>query len=133
MLHFIPSRCWPPAFALILASAGMLAARDSTWLLCSDDSLALSAHEHRAPGGDGRETSLTLIFGVHEMRGVLRDADTGKVTLKRQATPDTKFAGQLSLDFEANTVALNGTLTIDGQPTKVKTTLECKQMSPELY
>ena len=126
------SRCWFSAFALILASAGMLTARDSTWLLCSDDSLALSAHEHRAAGGEGRETSLTLIFGVHEMRGVLADADTGNITLKRQGKPDTKFAGRITIDFDANTVALNGTLSIDGERTKVKTTLECKEMSPEL-
>ena len=126
-------RCWFSAFLLFLACAHVATARDSTWLLCSDDSLALSAHEHRAAGGDGRETSLTLIFGVHEMRGVLRDADTGNVMLKRPGKADTKFAGKIRLDFDANTVALNGTLSIDGEPTKVKTTLQCKQMSPELY
>ena len=132
MLKFIPSRCWFSAFALILASAGVLTARDSTWLLCSDDSLALSAHEHRGPGGEGRETSLTLIFGVHEMLGVLRDAESGTVVLKRQGNPGTAFSGKISLDFEANTIALRGTVSIDGEPTKVNTTLECKQMSPEL-
>ena len=126
-------RCWFSVIAFILASAGVLAARDSTWLVCTDDSLALSVHEHRAADGDGRETSVTLIFGVHEMRGVLRDAETGTVALKRQGKPDTKFAGKISLDFDANTVALTGTLSIDGEPTKVKTTLQCKQMSPELY
>ena len=131
-MSLLRPRWFTAASALFLASAGMLAARDSTWLLCSDDSLALSAHEHRSGSGEGRETSLTLIFGVHEMRGLLRNADTGNVRLSRQGKPDTKFVGKVSLDFQATTVSLRGTLSIDGEPMKVNTTLGCKQMSPEL-
>ena len=66
------------------------------------------------------------------MRGLLRDADSGSVVFKSPGKPDTRFAGKVSVNFSANSIALRGTLTIDGEPAKINTTLECKEMSPEL-
>ncbi len=126
----------PRVVFIILAGCFCLTAtaeaRDSTWLVCSNDSLALSSHEHRAPKGDGRETALTLIFGVHEMRGMLKNVDSGAVTLRAAGETGTKYVGKLSVNYAAKTVRLAGTLTLQGAPTKVKAILQCKEMSPDL-
>lgn len=117
---------------VVLALAAVTAqARDSTWLLCSNESLVVSSHEHRA-GGDGRATSLTLIFGVHEMRGTLKDADSGKVMLKAGSETGTAFSGTVSLDYQANELTIAGVLKIDGEPNDMNATLQCKEMSAEL-
>ena len=117
-------------FVIALFVAENAPARDSTWLLCSDESLVVSSHEHRANGG--RATSLTLIFGVHEMRGALKDADSGSVTLKAAGENGTTFSGKISLDYEASELALSGILKIDGEPNDISATLQCKEMSAEL-
>lgn len=107
-------------------------ARDSTWLLCSNESLVVSSHEHRAGGGDGRATTLTLIFGVHEMRGMLKDTDSGTVALKSAAETGTGFNGKISLDYQANELSIAGILKIDGEPNDIDATLQCKEMSSDL-
>ncbi len=116
------SECYDRAvrsFRFVIASliAVTAQARDSTWLLCSNESLVVSSHEHRASGGDGRATSLMLIFGVHEMRGILKDADSGKVSMKAAGENGTASSGKISLDYEAN---------------DINATLQCKEMSAEL-
>lgn len=118
------------AAGLSLASNGF--ARDSTWLLCNSDSLVVSSHEHRAQDGDGRETSFTLIFGMHELHGMLKDADSGRVTFKAAKEKGTEFVGRLSLDSSATKLSLIGSFSIDGEPTKIDATLECKEMSTDL-
>lgn len=117
---------------IVVLVAATAQARDSTWLLCSDESLVVSSHEHRASGGDGRATSLTLIFGVHEMHGMLKDADSAKVTLKAATESGTAFSGKISVDYQANELQLIGILKIDGEPNDIDATLQCKEMSVEL-
>lgn len=118
------------AVGLSLASSGF--ARDSTWLICSSDSLVVSSHEHRAQDGDGRETSFTLIFGMHELHGMLKDADSGRVRFKAANEKRTEFVGRLSLDGNAAKLSLSGALLIDGEPNEIDATLECREMSVEL-
>ena len=113
----------------VLTTSGI--ARDSTWLLCSNDSLVLSVHEHRA-GSAGRETSVTLIYGVHQLHGTLQNTDSGPVKLSSATRGgETNFTGKAKVDYDANKVVLTGTLKIDGEPAKVKTTMVCKEMSSE--
>ena len=116
--------------AVVLGSAAF--ARDSTWLLCNSDSLAMSLHEHRGKSGDDRETTLTLIFGVHELRGILKGADSGPVTLRETRATETNFVGKISVDYEANELSLAGTLKLDGEPFNIDAKLECKEMSTDL-
>ena len=131
ILGGMSSRC----FFLLLMVLGLLAttgiARDSTWLLCSSDSLVLSVHEHRA-GSAGRETSLTLIYGVHQLHGTLQDTDSGPVKLSSATRAgETNFTGKANVDYDSGKVVLTGTLKIDGEAAKVKTTMQCKEMSSE--
>ena len=104
--------------------------RDSTWLVCTSDSLLVSSHEHRA--GDGRATSLNLIFGVHDLRGELKDADSGRISLKAAGETGTTFSGTISIDYEAKQLSLKGTLKLDGEPSPIDATMECKEMSTDL-
>ena len=105
-------------------------ARDSTWLVCTDDSLLVSSHEHRA--GDGRATSVNLIFGVHDLRGELKDADSGRITLKAAGESGTSFSGTLAIDYGADQVSIKGTLKLDSEPTEIDAKLQCKEMSTDL-
>jgi hypothetical protein len=115
-------------FGLVTTSS---VARDSTWLLCSSDSLVLSVHEHRA-GSAGRETSLTLIYGVHQLHAALQNTDSGAVKLSSATRAgETNFTGKASVDYESDKVVLTGTLKINGEPARVKTTMQCKEMSSE--
>ncbi|MFN2474731.1 MAG: hypothetical protein ABR526_00105 [Chthoniobacterales bacterium] len=75
---------------------------------------------------------MTLIFGVHEMRGMLKDADSGRVSLKAVGETGTAFSGKISIDYQANELAIAGVLKIDGEPNEINATLQCKEMSPEL-
>ncbi len=108
-------------------------AHDSTWLLCQSDSLVVSAHEHRSGGGgDGRATSFNLIFGVHDLRGELKDKDSGRVKLKGVGEAETNFVGTISVDYQTNKLSVAGTLKLDGEPTEIETIMPCKEMSTEL-
>ena len=118
------------AVAAVLVFAVSAFARDSTWLLCSSDSLAVSSHEHRA--GDGRATALTLIFGVHELRGELNNADSGRVTMKAASEAGTTFTGTIKIDYEASELSLKGMLKLDGEPNAINATMQCKGMSSDL-
>lgn len=115
---------------IVLGSAAF--ARDSTWLVCNSDSLAMSLHEHRAKSGDDRETTITLIFGVHELRGILKGTDSGPVTLRDTRASKTSFVGKVRVDYEANEVSLAGTLKLDGEPFDIDANLQCKEMSADL-
>jgi hypothetical protein len=106
------------------------AARDSTWLVCTSDSLAISTHEHRA--GDGRATSLTLIYGVHELRGTLKNSDSGQVTLKANGKAGTEFTGKIAINYDTTAITAAGVLKIDGEPFDIDAAFECKEMSTEL-
>lgn len=84
-------------------------------------------HEHRGPGGDGRVTTFNLIFGMHDLRGELKDKDSGRVKLKSASETGTEFAGTISVDYEANTLSVAGSLKLDGQPNDIDATLTCKE------
>lgn len=124
----------PMKSLLIVLGSAVLAltasGRDSTWLVCTSDSLAISVHEHRAD--DGRATSLTLIYGVHELRGTLKNSDSGRVTLKANGEAGTEFSGTIAINYESNSITAAGTLKIDGEPNEIDATFECKEMSTDL-
>ena len=63
-----------------IASQATLA-KDSLWMLGDDGDIAVSTFEHRNERGDGRDTEVTLIFGMHTLQGTLHDADSGKIRL----------------------------------------------------
>lgn len=107
---------------LILVIAGVITlapgtfARDSTWLLADNGKLAVTTFEHRA--GEGRATTVTVIYGEHILRGVLNDADSGRIKLKKE-TPqepenDYRFTGNISINYEKSQITLKGKLTVGG-------------------
>jgi hypothetical protein len=115
------------AFVLALGSLSAQAA-DSTWLLCDNGSLALNVLEHRA-GASGRATSLTLIYGMHIMKGELVNADAGAISLDGSEPGAVKtFNGNISISYQKNAVVLSGAMDLYGTPTRVRTQLKCKVM-----
>jgi hypothetical protein len=129
----------PLLSALLLAATGGLLfapaafARDSTCLLGDNGKIAVTTLEHRA-GGDGthRVTDITLIFGAHLLRGHLRDADSGPVTLVEAGTRDNyKFVGTLGIDYDKMKMTLKGKLKYDPATSDLyNTTFDCKQLQP---
>ncbi len=117
--------------AVVLFSTAALAG-DSTWLLGDDGKIALNTFEHRAGEGDGRETSVTLIYGEHFLSGKLKDVDSGKITLKASSSiPENAyvFKGSISIDYDKSEITLKGKMTVgDTEIDTYSTTITCKQM-----
>ncbi|AZZ37351.1 hypothetical protein CIK05_11300 [Bdellovibrio sp. qaytius] len=114
-------------------------AADSTWLVCSDKTLALSVFEHRSDDGENRETNLTLIKGIHNFFETLLTNDpsdtpdaNGFQSVWISGTPENSefFSGKIKIDYVTKKVSLVGDLYFDGSDiaTKIKTVLNCKEM-----
>lgn len=111
------------ALILVLGTSGTAAARDSSWLICkgvgqhgkkgdqTKYSFVVSAHEHRSPSGNGRETSLVFIFGEHVSRGTL--TDNKNKSLKLTSIEDKHpvvFTGSGQMPDDLKTLTLTGDL-----------------------
>ena len=96
---------------LSLPAASPARARDSVCLLGDDGKIAVSVFEHRAGAGD-RATEVTLIFGGYVLRGQLKNANSGPITL-RDVNPGPNaysFSGRISIDYPTSRITLKGRL-----------------------
>lgn len=109
-------------------------AADSSWLLCkgkavlfeSRVNLVVNSHEHRT--AEGRENSLTLIYGAHLLNGNLdtTENDSGSIVLKND---QSNFTGTVSVDYNKGIMTLNGTLNLQGEESVLKTRLVCEALN----
>lgn len=124
------------SFIVLLVSSNVFAV-DSTWLVCkgkmSQDSrysIVVNSLEHRS-GADERTNDLTLIFGSRLMIGDFKSSEVDKAeviltTLDNQS----EFAGVVAFDYENNTLAIKGRLTLDNEYNDtVDATLLCEEMN----
>lgn len=124
------------ALFLILCSGFLNTAfaKDSTWKICIGDvvlyeeevKLVVNVFEHRAE--DGRSTDLTLIYGGNVLGGNFdsTENDSGTTILKND---NSTFKGTATVDYSEDTLALDGVLTLFGEPTKLQDTLQCETLS----
>lgn len=116
------------AAALIFAPA--VFAADSQCLLGDNGKIAVTTFEHR-DGGSHRATEVTLIYGMHLLRGRLRDTDSGPIALSETGPEHYAFVGSLRVDYNAMKMTLKGKLKYT--PTlseNYNTTFRCKTLQP---
>lgn len=104
-------------------------ARDSKWLICSDDHLVLNVYEHRA-GSDQRATDMKLIFGERMMSGALQNTDDGMILLRGK--DDDFFRGRISVDYSELKVGMTGNALLGGAKREIDALFGCKEMDPNL-
>jgi hypothetical protein len=115
-------------------------ASDSTWLLCDNGKLAVNLLEHRdeVHGKIGKRTvSIALIFGMNIASGELDntysgETSSGKIFLTSTPKNQSKFVGNIVVDYQKAVVLLNGTLTLLGSPYPIRTKLQCRDMRSDL-
>lgn len=118
------------ALTLTFATSSAHAA-DSTWLLCQNASFVLNVHEHRV-SVDGRESSLTLIYGAHVLEGSLVDTDDGAVTLTTRSVRNTNYKGRVALDFAKKNALVRGELFLNGAKFNISERLACRELNGKL-
>jgi hypothetical protein len=114
--------------------ASMAFAADSVCTLGDNGKIALSTFEHRSDTGNGRVTEVTLIFGMHLLRGKLVDVDSGPVTLKETGSSkyNYKFGGTIGVDYKIGKMMVKGKIT-DGTGTEISninSTFRAKELNP---
>jgi hypothetical protein len=115
-------------------------ASDSTWLLCDNGKLAVNLLEHRngVKGNISKRTvSIALIFGMNIATGELDntyggETSSGKILLTSTPKNQSKFSGNILVNYAKAVVSLNGTLTLSGSPNPIHTQLQCKDMQAKL-
>jgi len=113
--------------AFIICTSSTVMAADSNWLLCSNDSLAISSFEHRN-GVENRETHVNLLFGMHMITGNLVNTNSGDVILSDKI--NNNYRGKISIDYAKKVIILKGTLTIYDEKTIMKNLkLKCKELN----
>lgn len=102
-------------------------ASDSSWLLCENGSLAVNVFEHRI-GAQDRGASITLLVGIHSMKGELFNSSFGFVALRDFSSFDDGFNGNINIDYNNKKITLDGSLSLSGTFYSVHHNLSCKTM-----
>jgi hypothetical protein len=113
--------------------ASIAFARDSTCMLGDNGKIALTTLEHRSATGDGRVTEVTLIFGMHLLRGKLVDTDSGPVTLKETGSSkyNYTFGGTIGVDYQTNKMSVKGKITVGSDEiSNINSTFRGKELNP---
>jgi hypothetical protein len=111
-------------FGGLVAGTRVASARDSTWALCrgiadldGGDKIhfVASIHEHRAPSGDKRDLSVTLLYGGQVSLGGIADITfdkPGALTTNSAVMPKQPviFTGTGTLDKKMSMFTLKGKL-----------------------
>lgn len=108
-------------------------ARDSICMLGDNGKIALTTLEHRSAAGDGRVTEVTLIFGMHLLRGKLVDTDSGPVTLKETGSSkyNYTFGGTIGVDYQTNKMSVKGKITVGSDEiSNINSTFRGKELNP---
>lgn len=119
--------------ALVSVMALRVEARDSTCLLGDDGKIAVTTLEHRAENST-RATDVTLIYGAHLLSGKLKDADSGKITLKEKGAGKDSytFVGNISVDYKKGRITLKGKLKFAPDVAEnINTSFKCKELHPQ--
>ena len=117
-----PSRHLVHSLLAALVLPGAALASDSAWLIGDDGHVVVNILEHRE--GMGRQTEVTLIYGMHFLQGALHDVNAGKIVLKEMAGGKAGYVytGSISVDYMKNQITLKGKLTDgDAQHTIIAT------------
>jgi hypothetical protein len=109
-------------------------------MLCDNGKLAVNLLEHRDEGHGqlGKRTvSIALIFGMNIATGELDniysdETSSGKILLVSTPKNQSKFSGNIVVNYQKAVVSLNGTLTLSGSPNPIHTQLRYKGMVGEL-
>jgi hypothetical protein len=112
--------------------ASIAFARDSTWMLGDNGKIALNTLEHRS-GSGGRVTEVTLIFGMHLLRGKLVDTDSGPITLKEAGSSKYSytFGGTIGVDYQTNKMTVKGKIMAGSDEiSNINSTFRGKQLNP---
>lgn len=102
----------------------VLRGSDSSWYLCSSNSIVINYFEHRTE--DGRAADITLIFGGWNLEGSIIDAEDGAIKLISSEKTGS-FTGEIKADFKylKETMTIQGTLNLHGSANKVSQVLTC--------
>lgn len=141
--------------SLVTAASNVSYAGDAAWLWCKGTAdrgikpnvvttyFAASLLEHRAGRSDGglstRELSVTLVYGDHVGRGVIREADVdhvaGPLEVRNiEGKHAITFTGTGDLAFDLTTFTLKGKIDFsfgfDAKPTREPfvATMSCQQL-----
>jgi hypothetical protein len=108
-------------------------ASDSLWLLCDNGSLAMNLLEHRSADGQGRVTSLILLYGVKTFSGELTNTNSGRVFLTSTLKDENNFIGDVTVNYAQRVVSLRGVLELaEERRFSINTQLKCKEMRSKL-
>lgn len=123
------------AFLGILCSllfAAMAFGADSVCMLGDNGKIALSTFEHRSGTGDGRVTEVTLIFGMHLLRGKLVDTDSGPITLKEGSSKNSyTFKGTVGVNYQTKKMTVKGKITAGSDEiSNINSTFRGKELNP---
>jgi hypothetical protein len=108
-------------------------AKDSDWRICTGEvvlfdvpvNLVVSSYEHR--NGEGRSADLTFIYGGHVLHGSLDTSYANEGALKLTGYK-ASFNGSAALDFQKNTLALNGKVNFAGSVSDLNASLACEAL-----
>ena len=135
--RFVPTvrnRAKAIAIALMVSAlaASSVFAADSVCMLGDNGKIALSTFEHRSGTGDGRVTEVTLIFGMHLLRGRLIDTDSGPVTLKEAAGKDSySFRGTIGVNYQTKKMTVKGQIKSGNlEVSNINSTFRGKELNP---
>ena len=116
-----------------LVSASTAFAADSVCMLGDNGKIGLSTFEHRAASGDGRVTEVTLIFGMHLLRGRLIDTDSGSITLKEGGSgkDNYTFRGTIGVNYQTKRMTVKGRIkTGNLEISNINSTFRGKELNP---
>src|SRR4051812_35380450 len=109
-------------FALALITSATAMAKDSTWLVCSSNDLALNIFESRGPDGASRDTKINLLYGSYDFTGTFNSDDTSfspdasgfqNIYVNTAAENFEFFSGKIKINYETAKVLLKGDLHLD--------------------
>ena len=124
--------------ALLLGIVSVLSvstafAADSVCMLGDNGKIGLTTFEHRSATGDGRVTEVTLIFGMHFLRGRLVDTDSGSIILKEAgaAKDSYTFRGTIGVNYQTKKMTVKGKIkTGNLEISDINSTFRGKELNP---
>lgn len=114
-------------------SISTASAADSVCMLGDNGKIGLTTFEHRSATGDGRVTEVTLIFGMHLLRGRLVDTDSGPITLKEagSAKDSYTFRGTVGVNYQTKKMTVKGKIKAGNlEISNINSTFRGKELNP---
>jgi hypothetical protein len=102
-------------------------------MLGDNGKIGLSTFEHRSGTGDGRVTEVTLIFGMHLLRGKLIDTDSGPITLKEAGSSRDSytFRGTIGVDYQTKKMTVKGKIKTGSlEISNINSTFRGRELTP---